>query len=144
MDDVRTRARARLAFIVAVATASALLAAPAFGLNRDGVWKGSTSQDRTIRFEVESHTITSVKLSVLHAPCNLTVVARVRSTAFRIQPDGSFTMRFFGGESGDDRVVVQGEFATRARAKGTFRSVQGNAECQDTVTGTWRAVRQTG
>lgn len=134
--------RARVALLVAVTSASLLVASPALGVNRDGVWRGATSQDRTIRFEVDGDTISAVKVSVFHAPCSLTVVARARDTAFPIRQDGSFTLRFFGGENAEDRVVVQGEFRTRQRARGTFRSVQGNAECQDTVTGTWIAFRE--
>lgn len=136
------RSKLRLGFLVAVVGASLVVAGPAFGVNRDGVWRGSTSQDRTVRLEVEGDTITAVKISVHHEDCNLIVLARQRNTSFRIREDGTFTMRFFGGENAEDRVVILGEFRTHTRARGTFRSVQGNApDCQDTVAGSWRARR---
>ena len=69
------RSKARLGFVAAVLGACLLVAVPALGVNRDGVWKGSTSQDRTIRFEVDGDTITAMKISVFHEACNLVVLA---------------------------------------------------------------------
>jgi hypothetical protein len=123
--------------VAGVIGACLLVAAPALGVNRDGVWKGLTSQDRTIRFEVEGSAITAVKISAFHEACNLVVLAKQRNTTFAIDDDGSFTIRFFGGTNAQDRLVVRGEFRSRQRARGTFRSVQDNAGCSDTVTGTW-------
>lgn len=133
--------KARLGFVAAVAGACLLVAVPALGVNRDGVWKGSTSQDRTIRFEVEGDLITAVRSSVFHEACNLVVLANQRNTAFAIEDDGSFTIRFFGGTNAQDRLVVKGEFTSRQRARGTFRSVQDNPDCQDRVSGTWRVQK---
>ena len=135
------RRKARLGIVAAVVGACLLVAVPALGVNRDGVWKGLTSQDRTTRFEVEGDLITAVKTSVFHEACNLVVLARQRNTSFAIEDDGSFTMRFFGGTNAQDRLVLKGEFTSRQRARGTFRSVQDNTDCQDTVSGTWRVEK---
>lgn len=135
------RSKARLGFVAAVVGACLLVSVPAFGVNRDGVWQGSTSQDRPIRFEVEGDTITEVKVSAFHEACTLVVLARVRDTSFAIEDDGSFRMRFFGGDNAQDRLIVRGEFTSRQRAKGTFRSVQDNPGCRDTVSGTWRVEK---
>ena len=134
---MRIRSKARLGLVAAVVGASLLVAAPALGVNRDGIWKGSTSQDRTIRFEVEGDTITAVKISVFHETCNVVVLARQRDADFHIRNNGSFTMQFFGGDNAEDRLVVRGEFANRHRATGTFRSVRGNAGCRDSLSGSW-------
>ena len=45
--------------------------------------------------------------------------------------------RDFGGDNAQDRLIVRGEFRSRQRAKGTFRSIQDNPGCRDTVRGTW-------
>lgn len=137
------RSKARLGFVAAVVGACLLVAVPALGVNRDGVWKGSTSQDRTVRFEVEGDTITAVKISVLHEDCNLTVTARTRRTDFPISDDGTFTMRFFGGE-GRDRLVVRGEFTTRHRARGVVRSFQESPDCRERLSRTWTVTRVSG
>ncbi len=136
--------KVRLGFVAAVVGACLLVAVPALGVNRDGLWKGSTSQDRIIRFEVEGDTITAVKTSVFHETCNLVVLANPRNTAFAIDEDGAFTMRFFGGTNGQDRLIIKGEFTSRRRARGSFRSVQDNPDCQDTVRGTWRVNKRQG
>jgi hypothetical protein len=138
---VSIRSKARLGFIAAVVGTCLLVAVPALGVNRDGVWQGSTSQDRPIRFEVEGDTITEVKVSAFHEACSLVVLARLRNTSFAIEEDGSFTMRFFGGENAQDRLVVRGDFTSRQRARGTFRSIQDNRDCRDTVSGTWRVEK---
>lgn len=135
--SIRIRSRARLAFVAAVVGTCLLVAVPALGVNRDGVWKGVTSQDRTIRFEVEGDTITAVKISAFHEACTLVVLARLRNTSFAIDEDGAFRMRFFGGDNAQDRLIVRGEFTSRQRAKGIFRSTQDNPGCRDTVSGTW-------
>jgi hypothetical protein len=140
---VSTRWKAQLGFVAAVAGACLLVAAPALGVNRNGVWRGSTSQDRTVRFEVQGDTITAVKISALHEDCNLTVTARTRGTQFPIGDDGTFTMRFFGGE-GRDRLVVRGEFTSRGRAKGVVRSFQDSPDCRDNLTRTWTVTRASG
>ena len=133
-----------MGLVAGVAGACLLVAVPALGVNRDGIWKGSTSQDRTIRFEVESDTITAVKISVFHETCNVVVLARQRDTAFHIRNNGSFTMQFFGGHNAEDRLVVRGEFTNRHRATGTFRSIRGNAGCRDSNSGSWRANKLRG
>jgi hypothetical protein len=140
---VSIRSKARLGLVAAVVGASLLVAVPALGVNRDGIWKGSTSQDRTVRFEVEGNTITAVKISVLHESCNLTVNARARRTEFPIRDDGTFTMRFFGGE-GRDRLVVRGEFTSHRRATGVVRSFQASPDCRENQTESWTATRQGG
>ena len=129
--------KARLGVVVAVVGTCLLVAVPALGVNRDGLWKGSTSQDRIVRFEVEGDTITAVKTSVFHEACNLVVLANQRNTAFAIDEDGAFTIRFFGGINAQDRLVLKGEFTSRQRARGTFRSIQDNPDCQDSVSRTW-------
>jgi hypothetical protein len=134
---VSIHSKARLGLVAAVVGACLLVAVPALGVNRDGVWRGSTSQDRTVRFEVRGDTITAVKISVLHKECNLTVSANARRTNFPISDDGTFTMRFFGGE-GRDRLVVRGEFTSRRRAKGIVRSFQESPDCRERLTRTWR------
>jgi hypothetical protein len=133
--------RARLGFVAAVVGTCLLVAVPALGVNRDGLWQGSTSQDRTIRFEVEGDSITAVRTSAFHEACTLVVLASQRDTSFAIEDDGSFTMRFFGGENAQDRLVVRGEFTSRQRARGTFRSIQDNPGCRDRVSGTWRVEK---
>jgi len=138
---VSIRSKARLGFVAAVVGACLLVSVPAFGANRDGVWQGSTSQDRPIRFEVEGGTITAVRTSAFHEDCNLVVLAKLRHTSFAIDEDGAFTMRFVGSDNALDRLVVRGEFTSRQRAKGTFLSVQDNAGCHDRVSGTWRAEK---
>jgi hypothetical protein len=129
-----------LALVSAVTTAALLVAVPALGVNRDGAYTGTTSQDRPIRFDVRGDEIARVRIAVFHAACNLVVVGRSGGVTFAIQDDNTFTMRFFGNERAD-RIVVRGEFTSRNRARGTFRSVQDNAECRDLVRGTWRVVR---
>ncbi len=132
------RSKARLGFVAAVVGACLLVSVPALGVNRDGVWQGTTSQDRPIRFEVEGDTITAVRISAFHEGCNLVVLARLRNTSFAIDEDGAFTMRFVGSDSSPDRLIVRGEFTSRQRAKGTFLSIQDNPKCRDRVSGTWR------
>jgi hypothetical protein len=140
---VSIRSRARLGFVAAVVGAFLLVSEPALGVNRDGVWRGSTSQDRTIRFEVDGDTITAVKTSVLHRSCNLTVTANSRRTDFPIRDDGTFRMRFFGGE-GRDRLVVRGKFRSSRDAKGIIRSFQESPDCRTNLTRTWTATRASG
>jgi hypothetical protein len=137
---VRGRAKVRLALLSAVTTAALLVAAPAFGVNRDGPYTGTTSQDRSIRFEVRDGEIADVRISVFHTSCNLVVVGRSGDVTFAIENDNTFTMKFFGNERAD-RIIVRGEFTSRNRARGTFRSVQDNRECRDLVRGTWRVLR---
>jgi hypothetical protein len=138
---VSINSRARLGFVSAVIGACLLVAVPALGVNRDGVWQGSTSQDRPIRFEVEGDTITAVKISAFHEACTMVVLARLRDTSFAIEDEGSFRMRFFGGDNAQDRLIVRGEFTRRLRPRGTFRSIQDNRDCRDTVSGTWRVEK---
>jgi hypothetical protein len=133
--------KVRLGFVAAVVGACLLVAVPALGVNRSGVWEGLTSQGRTARFRVEGDTITAVKISAFHVACNLVVLARQRNTSFAIGEDGSFTMRFFGGVNAQDRLIVKGEFTSRHRARGTFRSIQDNPDCRDSVSGTWRVEK---
>jgi hypothetical protein len=130
-----------LALLSAVTTAAMLVAAPALGVNRDGLYAGSTSQDRPIRFEVRDGEIVAVRIAVFHAACSLVVVGRSGRVTFQIRDDNTFTMKFFGNERAD-RIVVRGEFTSRNRAKGTFRSVQDNRDCRDSVRGTWRVIRR--
>lgn len=137
------RSKARLGFVAAVVGSSLLVAVPALGANRNGVWKGSTSQNRTFRFEVERGAITAFSTLVLHQDCNLTVTADSRSIEFPISDDGTFTMRFYGGE-GRDRLVIRGEFTSRLRANGVVRSFQASSDCRETLTPTWTARRRTG
>jgi hypothetical protein len=137
---VRGMTKVRLALLSAVTIAALLVAAPALGVNRDGLYTGSTSQDRPIRFEVRDGEIAGVRISVFHPACNLVVVGRSGDVTFQIRDDNTFTMKFFGNERAD-RIVVRGEFTSRNRAIGTFRSVQDNRECRDLVRGTWRVVR---
>jgi hypothetical protein len=140
---VSIHSRARLGFVAAMVGSCLLVAVPALGVTRNGVWKGSTSQNRTFRFEVERGSITAVNTSVLHEDCNLTVTANSGRTDFPIRDDGTFTMRFFGAE-GRDRVVIRGEFTTRRRAKGVVRSIQDSPDCRETLTPTWTARRRSG
>jgi hypothetical protein len=137
------RSKVPMGFLAAGLSIWLLVPGTALGLNRSGVWKGSTSQDRTIRFEVEGDTITAVNTSVLHRACNLTVAARSSRTEFPIRDDGTFTMRFFGSE-GRDRVVIRGEFTSRRRANGVVRSFQASSDCRETLTPTWTVRRRSG
>jgi hypothetical protein len=130
----------RWAFVALIIAGVLLAASPAAAVNRDGLYRGMTSQDRLIRFVVEGEEIRDVRLSVFHESCNLTVLATSGNVAFRIEDDNTFVMRFFAnGRS--DKVVVRGEFTSRNRARGTFRSVQDNADCTNIVRGTWRVLR---
>lgn len=139
--EVTIRSKARLGFVAVVVGACLLVAVPAFGVNRDGVWRGSTSQERTVRFEVDGDTITAVNISMLHENCNLTVTERARRTGFQIQDDGMFRMRFFGGE-GRDRLGCPGQVHSHRRAKGIVRSFQRRApDCRESLTRTWTVTR---
>ena len=135
--------KARLGIVAALVGACLLVAVPALGVNRDGVWRGSTSQDRAVRLEINGDTITAVTISVLHEECNLTMSARARGTDFPINDDGTFTMRFFGGE-GRDRLVVRGEFTSRRRARGIVRSFQESPDCRERLTQRWAVRRASG
>lgn len=137
---MRGKSKVRSALVAAATTATLLAADPALGVNRDGLYTGSTSRDRPIRFEVQGDDIRRMRIRVIHADCNLAVVARSAGVTFSIQDDNTFVMRFFGDDR-DDRIVVRGEFTSRLRARGTFRSVQRNRDCRDTVRGTWKVVR---
>jgi hypothetical protein len=137
---VSISSKARLGFVAGVVAGSLLAAVPALGGTRDGVWKGSTSQGRAVRFEIRGDTITAVKISVLHEACNLTVTANARRTEFPISDEGTFTMRFFGGE-GQDRLVVRGEFTSRLRARGIVRSFQDSEDCRRSLTRRWKVHR---
>jgi hypothetical protein len=134
---VRYRSSAVVAFGVVVVL---LGPAPAAAINRDGLFRGATSQDRAIRFVVDGGDISNVRFSIFHRPCNLTVTATSGPVAFPIADDGAFVMRFFSGD-GDTAVVARGEFTSRDRARGTFRSVQESRGCGDVARGSWRAHR---
>jgi hypothetical protein len=127
-------------FAAAVIAAVLLAASPADAVDRDGSYRGLTSQDRRIRFVVEGGAIGNVRLSIFHEPCNLTVVATSGGTTFQIEDDNTFVMRFFARDRRDN-VVVRGEFTGRNRARGTLRSAQADPGCSDVVRGNWRAVR---
>jgi hypothetical protein len=136
---VRSTSRRLAVFAVAVATFS-LTASPAGAVDRDGVYRGSTSQDRAMRFVVEGREISNVRLTVFHRPCDLIVITDSGDVTFRIADDNTFEMRFFASERRSE-LLVRGEFTSRLRARGRFRSVQDDRDCRDTVRGTWRLVR---
>jgi hypothetical protein len=126
---------------VAVAVTAVLLAAsPAAAIDRDGDYRGLTSQNRPVRFTVEDREIRNVRLSAFHEACNLAVVATSGDITFAIADDNTFVMKFFANQR-RDKIVVRGEFTSRIRARGTFRSVQDNRDCQDIVRGTWSVER---
>lgn len=137
MHDYAARVRrlvrhsAPLLLVVAFAVASV----PAGATPRDGTFEGTTSQDRRIRFTVDQTTIKSITIVIAHSHCSLTVRARVRHLGVRVQSDDTFTVRLTDGVT----IVVKGEFDTRRRASGTFRSVQAGKQCDDRITGTWDA-----
>lgn len=133
----------RRSIVVAVTVTAFLVAAsPAAAIDREGLYRGLTSQNRAIRFVVEGREIGDVRLSVFHEACNLTVLAESGDFTFGIADDGTFAMRFFANQR-RDKVVVRGEFRSRLRARGQFRSVQDNRDCQDVVRGTWSVERVT-
>ena len=126
---------------VALGSAVVLLAtSPASAVNRDGPYRGTTSQDRPIRFVVDGGEIGDVRLSVFHQPCNLTVLATSGAVSFPIADDGTFVIRFFDSDR-ETTVVVRGEFTSRERVRGTFRSERDTHGCRDVARGTWRAHR---
>ena len=125
----------------ALGSAAVLLAAsPAAAVNRDRPYQGTTSQDRPIRFVVDGGQISDVRLPVFHQPCNLTVLATSGAVRFRIADDGTFVIRFFDNDR-ETTVVVRGEFTSRERVRGTFRSERDTHGCRDVARGTWRAHR---
>ena len=126
---------------VALGSAVALLVtSPAAAVNRDGPYRGTTSQDRPIRFVVDGGEISDVRLPVFHQPCNLTVLATSGAVGFPIADDGTFVIRFFDNDR-ETTVVVRGEFTSRERVRGTFRSERDSRGCTDVTRGTWRAHR---
>lgn len=126
---------------VALGSAVVLLAtSPAAAVNRDGPYRGTTSQDRPIRFVVDGGEIGDVRLSVFHQPCNLTVLATSGAVRFPIADDGTFVIRFFDSDR-ETTVVVRGEFTSRERVQGTFRSERDSQGCRDVARGTWRGHR---
>jgi hypothetical protein len=136
---VRDPGYRRVALVAIVMAAALIAAAPAAAVNRDGLYRGLTSQARPIRFEVDGGQIADVRLSVFHEPCKLAVVATSGDVEFGIEDDNTFVMRFANERR--DKIVVRGEFTSRNRARGTFRSVQDNRDCTDVVSGTWRVER---
>jgi len=133
--------RYRSGTFVALGSAVVLLAtSPAAAVNRDGPYRGTTSQDRPIRFVVDGGEISDVRLPVFHQPCNLTVLAKSGAVRFRIADDGTFVIRFFDSDR-ETTVVVRGEFTSRERVRGTFRSKRDSRGCRDVARGTWRAHR---
>jgi hypothetical protein len=129
-----------LPFVAVVVAALVLAASPAVAVDRDGLYRGQTSQNRPMRFTVESDEIGDVRLSVFHEACNLVVVATSGEVTFAIADDNTFVIKFFANQR-RDKIVVRGEFTSRNRAKGRFRSVQDNQDCSDIVRGTWRVLR---
>ena len=127
-------------FVALVSAVVLLGTSPAAAVNRDGQYSGSTSQDRHIRFVVDGGEIGNVRLSVFHQPCNLTVLATSGAVGFRIAEDGTFVIRFFDSDR-ETTVVVRGEFTSRERVRGTFRSERDSHGCRDVARGTWRAHR---
>lgn len=127
--------------VVALGSAVVLLAtSPAAAVNRDGAYRGTTSQDRHIRFVVDGGEIGNVRLSVFHQPCNLTVLATSGAVRFPIADDATFVIRFFDSDR-ETTVVVRGEFTSRERVRGTFRSERDSRGCRDVARGTWRGHR---
>jgi hypothetical protein len=126
---------------VALGSAVVLLAtSPAAAVNRDGQYSGTTSQDRHIRFVVDGGEIGNVRLPVFHQACNLTVLATSGAVRFGIADDGTFVIRFFDSDR-ETTVIVRGEFTSRERVRGTFRSERDSRGCRDVARGTWRAHR---
>jgi hypothetical protein len=82
-SGVRRYARHVLgAFVVAVVT---LVALPVLATPRDGAFEGSTSQERQIRFTVESMRIDLMSIVIVHSDCDLRIAGfrtdvRVRMT----------------------------------------------------------------
>jgi hypothetical protein len=127
--------------LVALGTAVMLLpTSPAAAVDRDGQYRGTTSQDRHIRFVADGGEIGNVRLPVFHQACNLTVLATSGAVRFRIADDGTFVIRFFDSDR-ETTVVVRGEFTSRERVRGTFRSERDSRGCRDVARGTWRAHR---
>jgi hypothetical protein len=141
MNEYVARARRLItrSLLLLLVVGLTLTAVPASATPRDGTFEGTTSQGRTIRFAVENATIDSITITVVHADCNLTVRARVRGLNVRVRSDDTFTVRLARVGDPDDTIVVKGQFETRRRASGEFRSVQGGQGCNDAVTGTWDA-----
>jgi hypothetical protein len=117
-----------------------LATSPAAAVNRDGQYSGTTSQDRHIRFVVDGGEISNVHVPIFHQACNLTVLATSGAVRFGIADDGTFMIRFFDSNR-ETTVVVRGEFTSRERVRGTFRSERDSRGCRDVARGTWRAHR---
>jgi hypothetical protein len=132
--------RYRWTFVALGSAAILLAASPAAAVDRDGQYRGTTSQDRHIRFVVGGGEIGNVRLPVFHRACNLTVLATSGAVMFPIADDGTFVIRFFDGDR-ETTVVVRGEFTRRERVRGTFRSERDSRGCRDVARGTWRAHR---
>jgi hypothetical protein len=131
--------RSALAGVVLLA-----LAPPAWAIDREGAWRGETSQGRALRFTVDAEpTIRSVRLTVEYE--NDVCAAVVRwdfGVAARIADDGTFRIRLVDELDERDLVVLKGEFLTRRRAEGTFRSVLVEEDCGELrARGTWVATR---
>ena len=130
-----------LAMIILGTTAPAAVAA-----SREGTYTGSTSQDRPFRLAVGGdERIRLVRITIEYENAECVDHARWDfGLSSRIRDDGTFRIKLV--DEGDDRntVVLNGEFTSRRRVEGTFRSTlhEGHG-CGDLrASGTWSATRQ--
>ena len=122
-----------------------LSALPASAASRAGTWRGDTSQDFGIRFIVgDDERVKTVKVTIEYESdeCILQVTWEFGLDS-RIRDDGTFRLDLVDDQDDRDTALILGEFVTRQRAEGTFRSslVEGGG-CGDLKgKGTWTAKR---
>ena len=138
--------RRRLTPIIAIVVAVLVIGAPpAHAVSREGTYKGSTSQDRPIKLRVgDDERIHVVRITIEYedATC-LTHVLWDFQLSARIRDDATFHLKLVDDADARNEVVLNGEFTSRRRVKGTFRStVHRSGGCVDVrASGDWSATK---
>lgn len=99
--------------------------------SRTGIWRGSTTQGKNVRFKVGAdQRIHSFKITVTvqGTTCDIDVALLAKGIDTQIKQDDSFRIT---ANQGSSTVVVNGTFTTLRRASGTARMTETNGECGD-------------
>lgn len=144
VQGVRGGAGSRgLLVAVLLVVASVGLSSPAAAaVEPRGLWEGTTSQDRPIRFKVNAHrTIASAEIvTVVRIDlCTATITLTATHLSIPVRADDTFRIRLVHSGA---HVVVTGEFLGHRRASGRFETDYEGTCGAGHKKGIWTATRQ--
>ena len=109
-----------------------------------GTWSGTTSQDRSLEFSVNSGGVTGGQFGYqMTGTCNFTTAQAINTAEAVAITGGKFTTgktQIGVGVGGGAFITISGEFTSSTTAKGNVL-IQ-HAPCGDTLNITWNATKQ--